>query len=575
MLDALFLNVHRRYLDTEPTHGGFLGIYLLAAFVRQEGYAAKSFSGSLEAGLKIVDEMCGAGAVGVIGLYCDFENVTENIFLSRRVKEIYKLPVIVGGPQATALGADFFISSRCDAVVRYEGELTVLALLNFFLEGVGALPEILGVAYFDGQELRRTPERPLIRNLDALPFIDEGCYVEPEHFYRGLSLMTGRGCPFRCAFCHEGAHTKMVRLRSVENVLAEIDAYLKKWDGDNELYILFTDDTFTLSTERVEKICAGLAERRRNHAFKFFCEGHVHTLYKNPAMIEALAKAGCVRIQLGIEAGTAPVLKAYGKNTTPAEIFEVVRRCRDAGIQQVYGNIILGGANFTRETFEADRKFTRELILEGRGVVELGVVTYWPLPETRMTRCPAEFGIKICDAEFVTAVGDFPQIETPELDRLAIAEMERELRAEISALMLEMLEGWQVPTARILNWFPKARRQKFQGMWFMELARHEILFAYYEMLALGEGITLAQVEDLPAAHPMRVAPLSKHLRRIDAATAEFFGEIFSGAELEVLLLTAGKLSVAEISARAGLTIAQVVAVLQRLERRHLVVFAPH
>ena len=159
--------------------------------------------------------------------------------MSRRVREKYGLPVIVGSPQATALDAGFFISSKCDAVVRYEGELTVLELMNFYLEGVGALEKILGVSYFSGGEIRKNPERPLIKNLDALPFIDEDCYLEPKKFYRGFSLMTGRGCPFRCAFCHEGAHTKIVRLRSVENVLAEIDAFLEKWDSDDELYILF------------------------------------------------------------------------------------------------------------------------------------------------------------------------------------------------------------------------------------------------------------------------------------------------------------------------------------------------
>lgn len=573
MLDILFLNVHRRYLNIEPNFGGFIGIYILAAFARQEGYEAKSFSGTLEEGLAHVEKLCGAGEISMIGLYCDFDNVTENIFLSRHVKEKYNLPVIVGGPQATALDADFFIASKCNAVVRYEGELTVLELMNFYLEGVGALEKILGVSYLSGGEVIKNPERPLIKNLDALPFIDEDCYLEPKNFYRGLNLMTGRGCPFRCAFCHEGAHTKTVRLRSVENVLAEIDAYLKSWRRGEELYILFTDDTFTLSTERVKKICAGLAERRKVYNFKFFCEGHVHTLYKNPEMIGALVEGGCVRIQLGIEAGTAPVLKAYGKNTTPEEIFEVVRLCRDAGIQQVYGNIILGGANFTRETFEADKKFVRELIREGAGVAEIGVVTYWPLPETKMTRCPEEFGLKICDAEFVTSVGDFPQTETAELDRLTISEMKNSLRLEVSAQIVEMLENWQVPTERILSWFQRPRRENFLGMWFVELMGREILYAYFEMLALGEGIQLAQVESLPAAIPMRVVPLFKFLRRLDAETAEICGEIFSGAELEVLILTAGKLSVEEISRRAGLELSRVVEVLKRLERRHLIVFA--
>ena len=575
MLDILFLNLHRRYLNVESTHGGFRGIFLLSAFVRREGYEAKSFSGTLEAGLSHVDKICAAGEVSMVGLYCDYENITENIFLSRHVKENYNLPVIVGGPQATALDEKFFRESKCDAVVRYEGELTVLELMNFFLEEVGALENILGISYLDSDALKINPERPPIKNLDALPFVDEACYLEPKNFYRDLSLMTGRGCPFRCAFCHEGAHTRAVRFRSVENVLAEIDAFLKLWDAENELYIFFTDDTFTLNAERVKKICDGLAERRKKYKFKFFCEGHIHTLYKNPEMIRDLVNGGCVRIQLGIEAGTAPVLQAYGKNTTPEEIFAVVRLCRDAGIREVYGNIILGGANFSRETFDADKKFVRRLLEESQGVAEIGVVTFWPLAETKMTRCPDEFGIKICDNEFVTSVGDFPQIETDELDRLTINEMRREFEDEISAQIVDMLENWRVPTERILSWFPTSRRTKSYGMWFTILLRQDILFAYYEMIFLGEGFHSAQVENLSAAHPLRVVQLSRHLRRCGKNSAEICGETLSGVELEILLLTTGKLSVEEISLRVNQKISDVIKVLNRLEHRHLIVYTLH
>lgn len=284
-----------------------------------------------------------------------YENMTENLFLSRYIKDRYKIPVIIGDPQATALDEKFFRESKCDAVVRYEGELTMLELMNFFLEDVGALENIHGISYLTPDGIVKNPERNLIRNLDALPFIDEDFYLIPRDFYRGLSLMTGRGCPFHCAFCHEGSHTRAVRFRSVENILAEIDQYLEKWRGD-DLTILFTDDTFTLDPKRVKQICDGLSECLEKHKFRWFCEGHVHTMFKQPEMIQDLARGGCYRIQLGIEAGTDRVLHAYGKHSTAEETLEVERLCRDAGIEQIFGNIILGGAYFSREIFEEDKK---------------------------------------------------------------------------------------------------------------------------------------------------------------------------------------------------------------------------
>ena len=135
-LDILFLNLHRRYLNLEISFGGFLGIYYLSAYLRQNLYEAKGFSGTLNQGKKILDELCAENKISAIGLYCDYDNVTENIFISRYVEENFNLPVIIGGPQATALEENFFVQSKCDAVVVGEGELTVLELVKFFIDGL-------------------------------------------------------------------------------------------------------------------------------------------------------------------------------------------------------------------------------------------------------------------------------------------------------------------------------------------------------------------------------------------------------------------------------------------------------
>ena len=568
-LDVLFLNLHRRCLNYEARHGGFLGIYYLSAFLRKEGYAAKGFAGTFLEGTRFVDAFCSSDNVAMIGLYCDYDNVNENIFLSRHIKEQYNLPVIVGGPQAAALDENFFTESKCDAVVLGEGELTVHELTRLFLNGSGELWKVRGIVYPTESGLVKTPARLPIKNLDDLPFITEDCYLEPYKFNLGLSVMTGRGCPFHCAFCHEGIG-KGVRFRSAENVLAEIDEYLKSRTED-ELYFCFTDDTFTINTERIQKICAGLMERRKTHRLKFFCEGHVHTLYKNPELIRLLADSGCYRLQLGIESGNNDVLKAYGKNTTTEEILEVVRLCCEADIQQIFGNIILGSAFFSEETYETDKKFVRQLLEVGKGVVELGVVTFWPLPNTKMTLCPSEFGIRICDKEFLTSAGDFPQTETAEFDRIAIAEKQAELERYIDDTMLELIQSRQIPTEKILHWFGESRNHR--GAWFMVLTQPENVYAYYEMLYLGEGSESSDMEDLSEAHPLRVVPLYKHLKRLEENSVSVCDEKFSVKELEVVTLTTGKLSVAQISEKISLSIPEVIDVLNRLEKKFLIVYS--
>ena len=105
--DIVFFNLHRRYINSFTKYGGFLGIFSLAAFLNANGYESQSFAGQLVEGKKLLDEICSTKSVSMIGLYCDYENVTENIFLCQYIKKTYNLPVIVGGPQATALDKDF------------------------------------------------------------------------------------------------------------------------------------------------------------------------------------------------------------------------------------------------------------------------------------------------------------------------------------------------------------------------------------------------------------------------------------------------------------------------------------
>ena len=570
-LDVLFLNLHRRYLNFEASYGGFLGIYYLSAFLRREHYEAKGFSGTLIKGKKILDELCAENKISIVGLYCDYDNVTENIFISRHVKENYNLPVIIGGPQATALNQKFFHESKCDAVVLGEGELTVLELAKFFIDNFGNLSKINGIIYSTESELVKTPSRPLIKNLDELPFISKDCYLEPSKFYLGLSLMTGRGCPFHCTFCHEGIGNG-VRFRSAENVLAEIDEYLKLLTTD-ELCFHFTDDTFTLQTERVKKICAGINERRRTFKLEFFCEGHIHTLYKNPELIRLLADSGCYGIQLGIESGNNHVLKAYRKNTTAEEILEVVSRCYDAGIQQIFGNIILGGAFFSAETYETDKNFIRQLLDIGKGVIELSVVTFLALPNTQMTLCPSDFGIRIYDTEFLTSVGDFPQTETTYFNRITIAEKQAELENFILENMLELIKSRKIPTEKILHWFKESSKHK--SAWFTALTQLENVYSYYEMLYLGEGTESRNIANLVLAHPLRIVPIYKHLNRIDKNFVSFYDEKFSLKELEVIMLTIGKLSVAQIAEKVSLSTPKVIDVLNRLEKKFLIIYNNH
>lgn len=579
--DVLFFNLHRRYINSTPEYGGFLGIFLLAAFLNSNGYKAQSYAGQLMEGKRLLDYACRNQKVSMIGLYCDYENVTENIFLSQYIKSTYNIPVIVGGPQATALGEEFIDKSQCDAIVRYEGEMTVLELVNFYIDDTGNKAAIDGITYKDNGKLIVNSDRKIIDNLDALPFVTDECFLDFRKRQKELSIMTGRGCPFNCAFCYEGHHTKKVRFRTVDNVLNEIEMFMNSRKNSKEIYILFTDDTFTLNSERVKQLCDGLNKLKEKKPFKWFCEGHIHTLYNHPEMIQYIANAGAQRVQLGIEAGTQKVLNSYRKGSTLDEIRTVVKLCAEAGISQIYSNIILGGAFFTKEVYEEDLKFVKELISLGKGSVEIGVVSFWPLAETSITNNPEKYGIKIVDKDFITSVGDLPQTETPELCKYDIADMMKNMKYEIRKHMLTMLNNFEVPLDKIKNWFSKENGVKAYGIWWNYLIQDIKLFAYYDMLASGEAVTSDELDknEFWTSHPMRVVSLYSELKRLTDDLFEVCGVELTRIEQYVLCYSTGKLCVTDILDKInedlGIELNQInmIKILEKLEKNRLIVYS--
>ena len=581
--DIIFFNLHRRYLDQAPKYGGFIGTYILSAVMNANGFLAQGYAGTLQRGLALIDEACSQHKVRAIGLYCDYENVTENIFLSQYIKKTYHIPVMVGGPQATALGEDFLDASGCDVISRYEGEITVLELLNYYVDGVGDLSNIKGIMYKKDGQVILQPEQDLVENLDALPFIDDDCYLEGHQPVHQLSIMTGRGCPFHCAFCHEGHHTKQVRFRSVENVLKEIEIFLEKESDVDVPYILFTDDTFTLIPERVKSICDGLKILQKKRPFRWFCEGHVHMLYMHPEMISYIAEAGAMRMQLGIEAGTQEVLDAYRKGSTLDEIRQVVNMCRDQGIEQIYSNIIVGGAFYTEEVYKKDLAFAKELISLGKGTVEIGTVCYWPLPETSVTNCPEKYGITILDDQFITSLGDFPQTRTENLGRWDILSMAQQMQKDIEDHMMSMLQKGEVPRDRILKWIQFIKKGELYGSWCQYLQRIPKLYTYYDMLFSKEACSSDELKgDIWQSHPMRILSLIANIKCGDKGKFMYEDCSLDEIEMEALIFATGKLSMEDIVLKVKKSFPQkesayikkrVLEAMNKLERHHLIVYS--
>ncbi|MBQ6774752.1 MAG: radical SAM protein [Synergistaceae bacterium] len=389
--DLLLLNVTRY-----NTNGGwfqeYLGGHIIASFISQFHFSAKVFSCHVSECTSIITKEITQHGVEIIGFYIGADNAALSGHVMKWVKENFPdIKILSGGPECYALGEKFIAESLCDYIVYGEGENSVLDILRYELDGIGSRENIRGIKYISesGKFTVNLPAE-LIHDLDSIPFPDRNNSLSLD-FRTGeaIGILTGRGCPFHCGFCFEGSASKTVRLRSVANVIAEIEL-VRKYNRSLKCVNIY-DDTFTLSPSRVRDFCMYM----KDTGLLWTCEAHVSVLYHNPEMIRIMAESGLIAVQIGIESGNKRVLEAYNKNITPEMIIEVVRMCKSAGVYRVEGNYILGGAFESEQTLTDSINHAKTLITNGRGIMEINTVFFAPYFGTPVTKNPEHYGMKI------------------------------------------------------------------------------------------------------------------------------------------------------------------------------------
>lgn len=253
--------------------------------------------------------------------------------------------IVVGGPHVHLFPEETINLGNVDFAVMGEGEIAFKELLDY-IDSPEALRDVQGLVFKDGDEMVNTGARPLMRDLDALPFAAR--HLTPVNKYSSLlmkrdpvtTVFTSRGCPFRCTFCDRPNLGKRFRVRSPKNVVDELEACTKM--GIYEFLIY--DDTFTCQKQRVIDICQEI--RRRKLDIGFDVRTRVDTV--NEEMIKEMAMAGCGGIHYGVEAGTERILKILKKEITIDRVKHIVKVTQQAGIP-VLAYFMIGNPTETRE----------------------------------------------------------------------------------------------------------------------------------------------------------------------------------------------------------------------------------
>jgi radical SAM superfamily enzyme YgiQ (UPF0313 family) len=441
-----------------------LGIAYIASILRENGFDVEILD-PVFGGWKIVEKRLKKGDYDILGVSTLTMNFEDGLEMAKIAKEANPgCLTVFGGNHPAILPYDVVKKKEVDIVCSGEGECTMLELIQT-LEKNENLKGIRGILYKEGDRVITNQPRPLIQNLDELPFPARD--LLPMHEYLSAqvgrvgwelpspstSMITSRGCPFNCTFCSSHlTFGKKIRFRSAENVVDEIEVLVNKYKLKG---ISFVDDTFALNLKRIKGICTEIREREIN--VEWMCMGRVDTVSKE--MLKEMKRAGCVSIGYGIESGSQHVLDEYIKKGITLEQAErAIRITKESGITSV-AYFMIGIPGETLNDIEKTIEFAKKI---NPDAVNFSITI--PMPGTELF----ETANKIGEIE-VNSLRDFdysnyPIFESSDLPKGKVYELhknaDREFYMRASYIVGEILSIRRRPKAaiRILTWL-LARRQ--------------------------------------------------------------------------------------------------------------------
>ena len=305
-------------------------------------------------------------APDIVGLTAPSYFLLEAFSLARLARLARpKTLIMMGGPHPTFLPEEVFdISPETDILVRGEGELSVVELIDRLSSGAGPddLGDIAGVAARKSNgELAFGLGREVAPDLNALqPPAYHLADVEKNSVRmfakerESIAVAISRGCNNRCNFCPEaGLWGSGRRGVGAARLIKDISVLARA----GKKQIVFGDDDFLIDPEQALEAFKSL--RRDFPGIKFFIQSCIRTIIRHAGYLPELAENGVVNLLIGVESAREDILKSYNKPQNPAEVVEAARLLHDAGIG-VWASTIFGRPDEDLDDLACLEAFVRE-----------------------------------------------------------------------------------------------------------------------------------------------------------------------------------------------------------------------
>jgi anaerobic magnesium-protoporphyrin IX monomethyl ester cyclase len=288
--------------------------------------------------------------IGISIIVTELENTKRIMGMIRHL--LPGIPVTFGGPWPSVNPQEAIMTFGADFVVIGEGEHAFSELINAINEGLPT-ESIDGVAFLVNGQVKINSRRSLTEEeLDALPFpawdlLDHSLYAKMPSgasvgCRRYMTIVTSRGCPFKCAYCHR-TMGKVFRKRTAQSVLAEMEELRFKY-GFREFEIV--DDCFNLERERMYAILTGIRDRLGDVRLHF--PNGLRADILEPEDMKIFKQAGTVSACFAIETSIPRLQKMIHKNLNIDKAMLAINAAVKAGIYSS-GFFMIG---FPTESYE-------------------------------------------------------------------------------------------------------------------------------------------------------------------------------------------------------------------------------
>lgn len=338
-----------------------IGLMYLGTYLQEQGHEVKIMDRSMGHIPYGFIHSFRPEVVGLGGLTNDIEETYTYSDMFRN----FRIYTVIGGHHATAMPQEAIKHSDC--VITGDGELE---FANAVLERPNG---IIKSNPLENLDIVKVPNYDLVE-ADRY-FCGRYRWYIASHSWvlygdRVATVMTSRGCPYRCTFCYNSIRKTNIRYRNLDNVYSELELLKNKYKIDA---INFLDDVFLLDKKRLSKIGSMLKELK----LYWGCQGRANLV--NDDLVEMVKGYGCAYLSFGFESMNDRILQLLKKGTTVEQNINAIETCRRHKMP-FGGSWMVGNPTETME----ETLNTIKYVVQCTDLSALGIMITVPYPATEM-----------------------------------------------------------------------------------------------------------------------------------------------------------------------------------------------